>query len=630
MGVTATRQNKRRDSRFPALGKQSPIFTMDIRQSLSDQFEEYGLEIKAAVLDRCFDICVQYGVDAQELVESWMAFSVSNNLHEVSLDTLAQMERKEFAKRNSKDVPTPKGSSKQNTKTSSVVVYNANKDPVQEDNILSAYCTTPKRSRAEKRSAELHTPEQYGVKKQTTAGRSPRMAFSPASFSPTVGTPSSKYCTRTNAGQTVTEWGSLPPGATWKSEGCIPGLRVSSYAGHGQPTLPAEARYMYERLTTKACVLNDVVDWLGKEICVRHGLEDPDHLKKLHSEPFIGVGHICCDANGRLNPTSVLLEGARGHPSFGISVPLKLTSVSSYAIFPGQVVAVEGTNPTGETLVAQRVLCDAPLPLPSEPLRLSTANGPLHVVVASGPFTQSDTMTYQPLEDLIMYVQEHQPHVVILVGPFIDALHPQVNDGLLAQPFNEIFENIVDTLMRPLASCHTEVVLVPSSRDVHHQPVYPTPPYVIRKAHPRLHLVPDPSFLDVNGILFGITATDVLMHIGREEVCNPPQGHDRLGRLASHLLNQRSMYPLYPPPEDLNVDLEMWDDHTHLPVTPHVMILPSDFRYFLKSVGGSFIVNPERLAKGSAGGTFVRMTIKPVVSEDNSLVNSICAQVVRI
>lgn len=79
------------------------------------------------------------------------------------------------------------------------------------------------------------------------------------------------------------------------------------------------------------------------------------------------------------------------------------------------------------------------------------STGPLSVVIASGPFTQSDTMTYQPLEDLIMYVQEHQPHVLILIGPFLDALHPQVTEGLLAQTFNDIFENIVDTLMRPLA-----------------------------------------------------------------------------------------------------------------------------------------------------------------------------------
>lgn len=59
-------------------------------------------------------------------------------------------------------------------------------------------------------------------------------------------------------------------------------------------------------------------------------------------------------------------------------------------------------------------------------------------------------MTYQPLEDLVMYVQEHQPHMLILIGPFLDAMHPQVTAGLLAQSYTEIFENIVDTLMRPL------------------------------------------------------------------------------------------------------------------------------------------------------------------------------------
>lgn len=49
-----------------------------------------------------------------------------------------------------------------------------------------------------------------------------------------------------------------------------------------------------------------------------------------------------------------------------------------------------------------------------------------------------------------MYVQEHQPHMLILIGPFLDAMHPQVTAGLLAQSYTEIFENIVDTLMRPL------------------------------------------------------------------------------------------------------------------------------------------------------------------------------------
>lgn len=58
-----------------------------------------------------------------------MAFSVSNNQEEITLEAIGQMERKEFAKRAKRDVPTPKGQLKHNVK-SSVVVYNASKDPV--------------------------------------------------------------------------------------------------------------------------------------------------------------------------------------------------------------------------------------------------------------------------------------------------------------------------------------------------------------------------------------------------------------------------------------------------------------------------------------------------------------------
>lgn len=75
---------------------------------------------------------------------------------------------------------------------------------------------------------------------------------------------------------------------------------------------------------------------------------------------------------------------------------------------------------------------------------------PIQIVVAAGPFTQSDTLTYQPLEDLVEYIQEHNPHLVILIGPFIDASHPHVVDGMLAETFQAFFEKIVDGVMEPL------------------------------------------------------------------------------------------------------------------------------------------------------------------------------------
>jgi DNA polymerase alpha subunit B len=62
--------------------------------------------------------------------------------------------------------------------------------------------------------------------------------------------------------------------------------------------------------------------------------------------------------------------------------------------------------------------------------------------------------------------------------------------------------------------------------------------------------------LNIEGVLFGVTSTDVLFHLGKEEISFPPHSGDRLRRLANHLIQQRSFYPLYPPNEELSLDVE--------------------------------------------------------------------------
>lgn len=50
------------------------------------------------------------------------------------------------------------------------------------------------------------------------------------------------------------------------------------------------------------------------------------------------VGRICCDSNGKLNASSLLLEGAKD-TSAGRHVALDVSSVPLYSLFPGQVYA---------------------------------------------------------------------------------------------------------------------------------------------------------------------------------------------------------------------------------------------------------------------------------------------------
>ena len=48
-------------------------------------------------------------------------------------------------------------------------------------------------------------------------------------------------------------------------------------------------------------------------------------------------------------------------------------------------------------------------------------NRALHLIVAAGPFTSQTDLIYQPLKDLLEIVKRDKPHVLILMGPFLDA-----------------------------------------------------------------------------------------------------------------------------------------------------------------------------------------------------------------
>lgn len=56
-----------------------------------------------------------------------------------------------------------------------------------------------------------------------------------------------------------------------------------------------------------------------------------------------------------------------------------------------------------------------------------------------------------------------------------------------------------------------------------------------------------------------------------------------MSRLCSHILTQRSYYPLYPPDITINLDYGYYQNIT-LPYTPDILIVPSDLQHFVKVV----------------------------------------------
>lgn len=87
-------------------------------------------------------------------------------------------------------------------------------------------------------------------------------------------------------------------------------------------------------------------------------------------------GRICSDSKTGLTHASALLEEpvvlSQGH-----MIKLNLSKLPSYAIFPGQIAAIEGQGvlQLQNEFVVQNLLTDASLPLPNLPQELQNLPG---------------------------------------------------------------------------------------------------------------------------------------------------------------------------------------------------------------------------------------------------------------
>ncbi|XP_066574868.1 DNA polymerase alpha subunit B [Amia ocellicauda] len=580
----------------------------DTTEAIQTELKTFDVKCEdEEVLDKMVEQCMSHRMKGEDIVLEWVAFSTTKGGWSLSLDSLEQFEHEVLNKRASKFRPSML---KKDVRVGQTNSLESLKDLIraeeEEEDLLDSYTTPAKGS--QKRA--LSTPENPQSKRSVSVLPSPRLLLSPTSFSPSA-TPSQKYGSRSGRGEAVVSWGALE-GMAWAGRGGR-GVTLRPLGGPEEP-LTNRYRFMFQKLRDVRDVLSERIEELGTELKTRFNIEEFSSVSMPAQDSVAVLGQVCCDSNGKLNAQSVVLEGEREQSSGG-RVPLQLSELPEYSLFPGQVVVLEGLNTTGRKLVVSRLYEGVPLPFhtaegqPED----TAADDPLMVMVACGPFTPSDSLNYEPLLDLIETINRDRPDVCVLLGPFLDSRHEQVEKGQLTATFEEVFRKCVRSVIEGTRSVHTRLVLVPSQRDVQHLPVYPQPPFTIpdlsKDDKERVCLVSDPCTLLIGGVVFGLTSTDILFHMGAEEISSAA-GSDRFTRILKHILTQRSYYPLYPPAEEVNVDYERFLWHAQLPCTPDVLIVPSELRYFIKDVIGCVCINPGRLTKGQVGGTYGRLLIQ--------------------
>uniref|UniRef100_A0A0K0DH57 DNA polymerase alpha subunit B n=1 Tax=Angiostrongylus cantonensis TaxID=6313 RepID=A0A0K0DH57_ANGCA len=245
------------------------------------------------------------------------------------------------------------------------------------------------------------------------------------------------------------------------------------------------------------------------------------------------------------------------------------------------------------------------------------------------------------------------------MGPFVE----RKNAYMKLPQFSEEYGDVMDELMRKIAKslegrvfnsfnlikqtqnipCRTELIVQPAPfRDACSIPVFPTPALkicsdVCKKFGRRLHSVPEPCVVRINGVELALTSSEVkvsiliilftiskgrvtpylqiISHLSKSEWhrSEDQENRDRIARLASHMLEQGSLYPLFPPA--LPTSIEECIKVCSLRSAPHVIVCPSVLASFIKIINKTVIVNPGIAARG-ATGTFLRCELATSIVED--------------
>lgn len=389
-------------------------------------------------------------------------------------------------------------------------------------------------------------------------------------------------------------------------------------------------RTMRQKLLEAADVLDDQIDTMANVVQEQCGFQfaNPSIISQ---DEVTTMGRIVPDnaqyhEGDALNAESLALECSR-MGGIGKRIPLDLSILDKYSLFPGQIVCLKGKNPSGEVFKVHEVV---DLPSLGSPVSSSEEMGDdVKLTVVSGPYTSLDSLDFTPLEELVSDINnEYMPHVVIMFGPFIDITHPVIANGLNIEievdgrkvkpnTLDDVFKLIVTPILRKINPL-TQLILIPSLRDstIKHA-AYPQDSFdrKLLQLGKNIKSFPNPSVFQINEINVGVSHNDIfkdLKDVFKNSIDN------RFERLSNHVIEQRRFYPLFPgvskhakkdvlPGSQLDVP---YLGLTEFNIIPDILIIPSELRFFAKVVKNVLVINPGSFMKFNSKGSLANISIK--------------------
>ncbi|KAL0357801.1 UNVERIFIED_CONTAM: DNA polymerase alpha subunit B [Sesamum calycinum] len=578
----------------------------------------FSFDDEEEILQKCLTFCIQYKLSASDLVSSWDLYAINRSLDSTVRSShmgafLEHLQSEQLNKVREKE------SGLHLYSNDVAMILNGNYEEVE--GILH---TPP-----DKRTLAHEKPSDSAQKTNGSRFISGKPLESVTPF----GSRKNKFVVQT----TLNEHSSMQTIKTEEehnnSEDDIikrlqPSQKCSLLIDRSKPE--PGCRFMYDRIEDKFNFLEDCIKKRATAYVSSKHYEEPVDPSVASQKSIFSVGMICCEEEGRLKEKPILLQSSYTwfdvfdsvEHSGGQRVRLDLQKLNQFSIFPGQVVGVEGHNPSGHCLIASKIIDYVPLSVTSSEQHPSKRQAmdhslqltnPSHdtsevsLIVAAGPFTTSDNLFFEPLTELLAYARRKQPQLLVLGHLLILIIRSR--KGTTNQTFEEMFQleilGKIQDYVEYMGSA-VRVILMPSIRDANHDFVFPQPAFDIHPA-------------DFNHQIYSIS--------------NPGVFH--ANEVTDNLHNHSSssfegiFYPLYPPAEDVPLDFSLAKEALHISSIPDILILPSDLAHFVKvlSFGEGndgeeqlkcICVNPGRLARGEGGGFFVEINYRGSPDSSNA------------
>lgn len=324
-------------------------------------------------------------------------------------------------------------------------------------------------------------------------------------------------------------------------------------------------------------------------------------------------------------------------------IKLDLTELQNLSLFRGQVVALTGTNPQDRRLITHNLYTIAlPEPRLFDNWSSERRSRALSLMVAAGPYTCAEDLTYEPLFELLRQAKLRKPAVLILMGPFVDEKHPLIASGRAQQTFPALFGSVMEKIQEFCGTNipNTKLVIAPSLNDVSHRSVLPQTAFR-RSAEPdgrstdfhfrdEVARVPNPCVLRVNDLDFGLTSVDVINALDQNSIVTGTNNADRYTAYVSFVLNQQSFFPIWPPPDDVHIDMNHAERGLTLPSLPDALLFASTHHPFIRTVNGVLAINVGRLLNEGTSGCFADVQIAQSPLTSTSIVQRAHVEIVRI